>query len=121
MRHPKNKRILPKGEKTCECCLAGKQKESYHKKTDSRTGTKVRRLHADLSGIQPHSTRGHRYFLVVVDDASRRCWMRLVKSKDTAAVFPMLVEIRKQAERESGEKCVFVRANNGSGEFGATF
>jgi hypothetical protein len=70
---PKHLRKIPKGEKKCECCLAGKMKESFYKKTDSRIGTKARRLYADLLGIKPLSCRDYRYFLIVIDDASRRC------------------------------------------------
>ena len=121
LQKPRNIRKILKGEKKCECCLAGKMKESFHKKTDSRIGTKARRLHADLSGRKPLSCRDYRYFLVVIDDASRRCWLRLLKTKTTAEVFPHLVQIRKIVERETKEKCVYVRADNGSGEFGATF
>jgi hypothetical protein len=68
---PKGKRRLPKGEKLCEPCLAGKMKESFNKKTDKREGKKVRRLHADLSGYHSASVRGFRYFLVVSCDTSR--------------------------------------------------
>jgi hypothetical protein len=56
-----------------KCCLAGKIKESFYKKTDSRIGTKARRLYADLLGIKPLSCRDYRYFLIVIDNASRRC------------------------------------------------
>ena len=32
-----------------------------------------------------------------------------------------LDEIRKRAERSTGEKCAYFRADNGTGEFGYTF
>ncbi len=70
---PKHLRKIPKGEKKYECCLAGKIKKSFYKKTDSRIRTKARRLYIDLLGIKPLSYRDYRYFLIVIDDASRRC------------------------------------------------
>ena len=118
---PKAKRRLPKGEKLCEPCLAGKMKESFNKKTDKREGRKVRRLHADLSGYHSASVRGFRYFLVVSCDASRIVWVKLLKTKSTQEVYPALAEIRSRAERSTGEKCIYFRADNGTGEFGYTF
>src|SRR5438034_11707293 len=102
---PKGNRRLPKAETACEACLAGKIKESFNKKTDKREGTKVRRLHADLSGMHSKSVRGYRYFLVVSCDASRLVWLKLLKSKATEEVYPALAEIRTKAERSTGEKC----------------
>ena len=68
---PKGNRRLLKAGTAYKACLAGKIKESFNKKTDKREGKKVRRLHADLSGMHSKSVRGYRYFLVVSCDASR--------------------------------------------------
>ena len=70
---PKHPRKIPKVEKKYKCYLARKIKESFYKKTDSRIGTKARRLYADLLEIKPLSYRDYRYFLIVINDASRRC------------------------------------------------
>jgi hypothetical protein len=59
------------GNTACEACLAGRQKESFNKKTDNRSTIKLRRLHYDISGIQDISIRGNRYYLLVVDNATR--------------------------------------------------
>jgi GAG-pre-integrase domain len=61
------------GRRACRPCLAGKLKESFSKKSDSRRTQKGHRLHADCSGILPESIRGFRYFLLVIDDATRCC------------------------------------------------
>ena len=118
---PKGNRKLPKAETACEACLAGKMKESFNKKTDKREGKKVRRLHANLSGMYLKSVRGYRYFLVVSCDVSRLVWLKLLKTKATNEVYPALAEIRAKAERSTGEKCRYFRADNGTGEFGYTF
>ena len=36
-------------------------------------------------------------------------------------MYPALDEIRKRAERSTGEKCAYFRADNGTSEFGYTF
>jgi len=64
-------KIKTAGRRACEGCLAGKMKESFNKKSDTRSTIRVRRLHADTSGILPISIRGYRYFLLVIDDATR--------------------------------------------------
>ncbi|KAI1003302.1 hypothetical protein K3495_g4899 [Podosphaera aphanis] len=78
-------------------------KESFSKKTDKRTFQPARRLHDDLSGKLPTSIRGYNYFLIVIDDASRCGWIRLLKTKSTA---------------DCGGKTAFFTADNGSGEYG---
>jgi hypothetical protein len=50
---------LPAGETACEACLAGRMKELFNKTTDNREQLKVRKLHADISGIKSRSTRGY--------------------------------------------------------------
>jgi len=45
----------------------------------------------------------------------------LLKTKSTKEVYPTLDEIRKRAERSTGEKCAYFRANNSTSEFGYIF
>ncbi|KAJ8063418.1 hypothetical protein OCU04_008638 [Sclerotinia nivalis] len=69
------------GRHACEACLAGRMKEHFSKKTDARTPVRVRKLHADLSGILSPSIQKNRYFLLVVDDATRYIWVEFTKTK----------------------------------------
>ena len=109
------------GETACEPCLAGKMKESFNKSTDSREEVKLRRIHCDLSGIRVKSIRGYQYFLVAIDDATRAVWIRHLRSKEAAEVVPAFRQLQKELEREANMKIVFVRADNGKGEFGSMF
>lgn len=111
----------PVGEQACKACLAGKMREHFVKSTDSRSTTPIRRLHTDLSGIKATSYRGYRYFLLVVDDATRYVWTRLLKDKSTVQVMPQLMQIIKEAELKTGLKVVYMRADNGKSEFGIEF
>ena len=115
------KRMIHKGEKSCESCLAGRMKEHFTKKTDTRANTPLRRLHADISGIQCQSIRGYRYYLVVVDDATRVCWVRLLKDKTAAVIQPEIKLLKTQLELQKGQVVVYWRTDNGKGEFGNAF
>ncbi|KAI0995703.1 hypothetical protein K3495_g12479 [Podosphaera aphanis] len=115
---PKKPKATRKGENACEACLAGKMKETFSKKADDRMSQPARRLHADISGRLPTSIRGYNYFLVIIDDASRCGWIRLLKNKSTLECLPAIKETVAHLQLSSGEKVAFFRADNGSGEFG---
>ena len=93
-------------------------KETFLKKTENRTSKPARRLHTDISGKLPTSIRGYNYFLIVIDDASRCGWIRLLKNKSTSECLPASKEIIAHLQLSSGEKVVFITADNGTGEFG---
>jgi hypothetical protein len=115
---PDVKKLRPKGQTLCECCDAGKMKERYTRKTDTRATTVGHRLHADLSGIKGMSVRGFKYYFSVVDDATRATWVRFSKTKETTELFPIIKELQNLIERETRKKIAFFRADNGKGEFG---
>lgn len=96
----------------CEPCLAGKMKLKYHKTTEARENRKIRRLHVDLSGIQAPSVRGYRYYLCIIDDATRVGWVRLTRTKSSQEILPILQQLKEMVERETGEKAVFWRTMN---------
>jgi hypothetical protein len=66
-----SRRIRTAGRRACEGCLAGKMKESFNKKTDTQSTTRIKKLHADTLGILPVLIQGYRYFLLVIDNATR--------------------------------------------------
>jgi hypothetical protein len=109
------------GETACESCLAGRMKESFNKKTDNRAKSKLVRLHCDISGIQVESIRGYRYYLLVADDATRCTWIRYLKGKSAQDCVPVFKQLVSELEHEAGRKVVYVRADNGKGEFGSEF
>ena len=96
-------------------------KESFVKKTDQRKAQKLRRVHADISGIKATSIRGFKYFLLVIDDATRMTHIELMKDKSATTAVPTFNLIVKRLELESGEKVTLVRSDNGTGEFGALY
>jgi hypothetical protein len=107
------------GEVTCLPCLAGKIHESFNNKsTDTRATQPLERIHADISGIKPLSTRGYRYFLLLVDDFTRHCWVYLLKSKETHESVTIFKQFKALAEKEIGKQIKVFRSDNSKGEFG---
>jgi transposase InsO family protein len=75
-------------------------------------------IHGDLCGPVTLATPGGwRYFLLLVDDASRYMSAVLLSSKDAAAY--AIKKVQAEAEKESGHKLRVLHTNN-SGEFTIT-
>ncbi|KAI0998284.1 hypothetical protein K3495_g9912 [Podosphaera aphanis] len=89
--------------------------------TDTRKHIKEKRLHSDISGIQGMSIRGFKFFLVVVDDASRMYRVSLRQTKETNEVLNILMQFIATVELQSGNKLCSMRANNGKSESGPPF
>jgi transposase InsO family protein len=64
--------------------------------------------------MTPATPGGRRYFLLLVDDASRYMWAVLLPSKDAAA--DAIKKVQAEVEKESGHKLRVLRTDNG-GEF----
>jgi transposase InsO family protein len=74
-------------------------------------------VHDNLCGpVTPATPGGRRYFLLVVDDASRFKWVVLLPTK--AAAVDSNKHVQAAAKKESGHKLQVLRTDNG-GEFTA--
>ena len=75
-------------------------------------------LHADLWGLAPiQSYNGFRYYLVIVDDYTKFCWVYLLKNKsDTFTTFQ---QFKAMAEKHYNSSIHFLRTDCG-GEFTST-
>jgi transposase InsO family protein len=72
-------------------------------------------VHGDLCGpISLATSRGNKYFLLLVDDLSRYMWIAMIPSKDLAAT--AIKDIQAWAEGESGLKLKALHTDRG-GEF----
>jgi hypothetical protein len=58
---------LPR-EQACKLCLVGKIHESFYKTIDNRATEPLVRIHVDILGIKTKTTRGYKYFLLLIDD-----------------------------------------------------
>jgi hypothetical protein len=104
----------------CIHCLFGKQVRFAFQKPPSRRKAKVLELvHTNVFGPLKKKTHGGAsYFVSFIDDASRKVWTYLMKTKDE--VFGVFKNFHVMVERETGEKLKCVRSDNGGeyiGEF----
>ena len=71
---------VPKGKlkqmDTCKGCTLGKYAKSSFQDRGSRAGVILQRVHSDVCGpFSTASTAKQRYYVIFIDDFSRRCWI----------------------------------------------
>ena len=115
---------LPKGalaqSDQCKGCTLGKfVKTTFHEK-DSCASTILERIHTYVCGpFSVASTEKHRYYVIFVDDFSRKCWIFLMQKK--SETYSKFCEFKALVEKKSGKQVKALRSDNGgeyiSGEF----
>ncbi|WVZ70719.1 LOW QUALITY PROTEIN: hypothetical protein U9M48_019362 [Paspalum notatum var. saurae] len=99
----------------CDSCLAGKQRSPFAKKAKYRASDRLELVHSDMCGpISPATHGGRKYFLLLVDNATRFMWMRLLSAKDEAP--EAIKQFQAKVEAETGYKLKVLRTDRG-GEF----
>ncbi|KAK2970863.1 hypothetical protein RJ640_022305 [Escallonia rubra] len=70
-------------DQLCEACLVGKQhRHSFPKESIARAKAPLELIHTDVCGpIDPASLGKNRYFLLFIDDYSRKTWVYFLKQK----------------------------------------
>ena len=100
----------------CESCYDGKNHRvpfPTHKSQKNRKILDV--IHSDLCGkIQPASIGGGSYFMTLIDDASRYCWVYVLKNKSDA--FETFRKWKKMVENQYDRKVKVLRTDGG-GEY----
>jgi hypothetical protein len=75
---------IVKGSK-CQCCVQSKQHRKSHKTVKERHLAPLELIHSDICEMSGVLTKGRqRYFMTMIDDASRYCYVYLLKTKDEA-------------------------------------
>jgi len=105
-------------EQFCDTCVLTKQRRlPFPRQASFRAKEKLELMHGDLCGpVTPATPGGRRYFLLLVDDASRYMWAVLLDTKGAAA--DAIRHHQAAAEKECGRKLRVLRTDNG-GEFTA--
>jgi hypothetical protein len=99
----------------CKGCTLGKYvKSTFHEK-ENRASVILERIHTDMCGpFSVVSKKKHRYYVIFVDDFSRKCWIFFMQKKDQT--FSKFYEFKALVEKESGKQVKALRSDNG-GEY----
>ena len=93
----------------------GKFAKSPFPSSDSRATGILDLIHSDVSGRMSHvSLSGYEYYVLFIDDHSRRTWIYFLKTK--SEVFKRFQEFRALVETQTGRKIKSLRSDNG-GEY----
>jgi hypothetical protein len=75
---------IAKGSK-CHSCVQSKQPRKPHTVTEERNLAPLELIHSDLCEMNGVLTKGEKtYFMILIDDATRFCYVYLLQTKDEA-------------------------------------
>jgi transposase InsO family protein len=105
-------------EQFCDTCVLAKHRRGvFPKQSKYRADKAMELVHGNLCGpVKPATPSERRYFLLLVDDATRYMWVVLLTAKSEAS--SATKRIQAAAEKECGRKLRVLRTDNG-GEFTA--
>lgn len=93
----------------CRVCLTTKMKRSYGGTTEQKQSI-MELISVDICGPLPVSRKGFKWFLQIVDNASRMKWTRPMKDKSDAP--QELKQWKVSAETETGKRLKAIRIDN---------
>ena len=94
------------------CVLAKHRRAPFPAEAEYRTQEPLKLVHGDLYGLISSATpSGRRYFLLLVDDATRYMWVALLTTKDAAV--NAIKHLQAVAEKGSGRNLQVLRTDNG--------
>ena len=81
----------------------GKFAKSPFPSSDNRSTEILDLIHTDVSGRMSHvSFSGYEYYVLFIDDHSRKTWIYLLKTK--SEIFKRFQEFRALVETQTGQK-----------------
>jgi transposase InsO family protein len=86
----------------CHVCVESKETRKSHKAAEARNLTPLELIYSDLCEMNGVLTQGDkRYFMTLIDDSTRFCYIYLLKSKDEALHYFKIykAEVENQLER----------------------
>jgi transposase InsO family protein len=99
----------------CKGCTIGKYVNSTFHEKENHASVILERIHTDVCGpFSVSSTTKHKYYVIFVDDFSRKCWIFFMQKK--YQTFSKFCEFKSLVEKESGNQVKALRSNNG-GEY----
>ena len=85
-------------------------KATFHEK-ESRATEILERFHSYVCGpLSTASTSKHMYYVIFVDDFSRKCWIYFMQKKDQR--FSKFCEFKALVEKYTGKQVKALRSDN---------
>jgi transposase InsO family protein len=110
---------IVKGSK-CHSCVRSKQPQKSHKVAEKRHLTPLELIHSDICEMNGVLTEGgQRYFITMIDDAYRYCYVYLLKTKDEA--LNCFKTYKAKVENQLEKKIKYFRSDRGGEYFSNEF
>ena len=101
-----------KSSNPCDYCLFGKQHRVSFQKNSTRKLEKLELVYSDVCGpMEVDSFGGNKYFVTFIDNASRKTWVYLLRTK--GQVFQYFHKFHTMVERETGNPLKQLQIDNG--------
>jgi transposase InsO family protein len=99
----------------CKGCMLGKNIKKAFPSSDNRAQGILDLVHSDVCGpMSSPSLSGCLYYVIFIDDYSRKCWIYFLKAKSDT--FDKFKEYKSFIEKQTGKHIRTLRTDNG-GEF----
>ena len=99
----------------CKGCMLGKNIKKSFPSSDNRAQGILDLVHSDVCGLMSSpSLSGCLYYVILIDDYSRKCWIYFLKAKSDT--FDKFKEYKAFIEKQIGKHIRILRTYNG-GEF----
>jgi hypothetical protein len=99
----------------CKGCMLGKNIKKAFPSSDNRAQGILDLVHSDVCGpMSSPSLSGCLYYVIFIDDYSRKCWIYFLKAKSDT--FDKFKEYKSFIEKKIGKHIKILRTDNG-GEF----
>jgi hypothetical protein len=86
----------------CKGCLLGKNTKSSFSHSNSRSKENLELIHSNICGpMSSPSLNGYLYYVIFIDDLSRKCWIYFLKLKSEA--FAKFKEFKALVENQIGK------------------
>lgn len=97
----------------CEICVKGKHARKSFNHTGTRATELLELVHSDVCGKMSNtSLGGGKYFLLFLDDFSRKVFVYIIKEKSD--VYEKFVEFKQLVENQTGKRIKTLRTDNGT-------
>src|SRR6266540_3668761 len=104
----------------CQACVQSKQPRKPHKAAEARNLAPLELVHSNLCEMNGVLAKGgKRYFMTLIDDSTRFCYVYLLKSKNE--VFHHFKIYKAKAENQLERKIKQVRSDRGGEYFSNEF